>query len=391
MQVECMKQIVCLKIAARGDLLLAGPAFRWLRENQPDAHITLLVGRSCEDVARHLPYFDEVHLLDDAALFTGTTPARLRAAAGLYRWLRAAAGGGDAKVLLLQRDWRYAVVAWLARVPERVGFLTSRSERFLTDGYRADECSHHMADYLGLVSRGADPQEPRTEPASSLAGNWRFLPGEREDALAIAEEHGFRPEGGGWVALGFGGGNNVKTQTDLKAWPVESYAELATQLTARGYRVVWLGDGRDAARLPEGVAGVSLAGKLKVAETAAILKLCDRLVANDSFLLHLGETLSIPTVGIFGPTNPACFGPLGARSVTLWRGTERVPCSPCAEQGGSHFPPCRFGHRCMREITVENVLAAVVNGPSDSNSIPLRETENVQQADAELLDRTGVR
>jgi hypothetical protein len=45
----------------------------------------------------------------------------------------------------------------------------------------------------------------------------------------------------------------------------------------------------------------------------------------------------------------------------------------------------------MREITVENVLAAVVNGPSDSNWIPLRETENVQQADAELLDRTGVR
>jgi len=119
------------------------------------------------------------------------------------------------------------------------------------------------------------------------------------------------------------------------------------------------------------VAGVRLAGKLKVAETAAVLNLCDRLVANDSFLLHLGETLSVPTVGIFGPTNPACFGPLGAHSVTLWRGSERVPCSPCAERGGSYFPVCTFGHRCMREITVESVLAAVTG--------------------ANLLDRTGAR
>jgi ADP-heptose:LPS heptosyltransferase len=359
-----MKRILCLKIAARGDLLLASPAFRRLREEQPHAHITLLVGRSCEDVARHLPYFDEIQLLDDHALFAGSMQVRIRAAADLYRLLRALSRGCETEILLFQRDWRYALLAWLARVPRRVGFLTPRSARFLTHGCRSGEGRHHVADYLELVSLSSSAAKPRTDPTPSLAGGWSFQVGERNDALALAADSGFHPQGGGWVALGFGGGNNVKTQTDLKAWPVESYAALAAQLTERGQRVVWLGDSRDAARLPPTVEGVCLAGKLTVAETAAVLSACDRLVANDSFLLHLGEALGVPTVGIFGPTNPNHFGPLGARSTTLWLGPERVPCSPCAQQGGSYFPECRFGHRCMREISVEAVLAALVDADS---------------------------
>jgi heptosyltransferase-2 len=355
------KRILCLKIAARGDLLLASPAFRWLRENQPQAHITLLVGRSCEDVATHLPYFDEVRPLDDRALFAGSIRERIGAVADLYRLMRAASRQGEAEVLLFHRDWRYAPIAWLARVPRRVGFETPRSARFLTHGYHAAESSHHVSDYLGLVSLTVPPVERQTEPVQSLAGGWGFRSGEREDALAVAADHGFHPEGGGWVALGFGGGNNVKTQTDLKAWPVESYLRLAARLTAQGHRVVWLGDSRDASRLPRDVPGVSLAGRLTVAQTAAVLSACDRLVANDSFLLHLGETLGVRTVGIFGPTNPACFGPLGELSTTLWLGPERVPCSPCAQQGGSYFPECVYGHRCMREIAVETVLDAVTS------------------------------
>jgi heptosyltransferase-2 len=334
------RRILCLKIAARGDLLLASPAFRWLREQQPQAHLTLLVGRSCEDVAQHLPYFDEVRLLDDRALFARSFRARISAVAGLYRLIRAESRGGEAEILLLQRDWRYALVAWLARVPRRIGFVTPRSVRFLTHGYRSDGSSHHVSDYLGLASLSLSTAAPQVDPVPSLAGGWSFLPGEQADALALAADHGFRPEGGGWVALGFGGGNNVKTQTDLKAWPVGSYLALAAQLTAQGHRVVWLGDARDASRLPRDVAGVCLAGKLTVAQTAAVLSACDRLVANDSFLLHLGETLGVRTVGIFGPTNPACFGPLSARSTALWLGPERIPCSPCAQQGGSYFPEC---------------------------------------------------
>jgi ADP-heptose:LPS heptosyltransferase len=358
------QRIVCLKIAARGDLLLASPAFRWLRESRPEARITLLVGRSCEDVARHLPYFDEVRPLDDRALFAGTVRARLGAVVGLYRQLRAEAEAGGAEVLLLQRDWRYAAVAWLARVPRRVGFETPRSARFLTDGYRGSESGHHVADYLGLVSLGAPPESAPTGPVPPIAGGWRFQAGERERALAAAAEQGFHPEGGGWVALGFGGGNNVKTQTGLKSWPVESYAALAERLTESGLRVVWLGDSRDAERLPGEAAGVRLAGRLSVAETAAVLSACDRLVANDSFLLHLGEALGVPTVAIFGPTDPRHFRPLGALSRTLWLGPGRIPCSPCARNGGSSFPACAFGHRCTREISVESVLAAAMDGVS---------------------------
>jgi ADP-heptose:LPS heptosyltransferase len=55
-------------------------------------------------------------------------------------------------------------------------------------------------------------------------------------------------------------------------------------------------------------------------------------------------------VAIFGPTDPGRTGPRGSPSVVLDR---YVFCSPC------YLKECPYGHECMREIAVEEVLGAV--------------------------------
>lgn len=353
-----MERLLCIKIASRGDLLLAGPAFRSLRERHHGASITLFVGGSCVDVARHLPYFDEIQIIDDQALMGAGWPARLqetwRFFRRLRRWLRSGApdrmqAGGT--VLIFHRDWRYAFLTWLARIPIRKGLGGRLARIFLTHPYHVAPREHHVRQYHAMaLPENTDPLLSNGDP---LKGVWRFAEGEKEAALRQAASHGFDPQDGQWVALGFGGGRNVKTHTRLKTWPVDHYRRLALELSARGCLPVWVGDAEDARLLGDAPAGVNLAGRLTVPETAAVLSVCQRVVANDSLILHLAEAVGVATIGLFGPTDPEHYRPLARHSSHVWGG-QSLPCSPCHRDGW--FPACRFEHRCMTELSVEMVI-----------------------------------
>lgn len=247
---------------------------------------------------------------------------------------------------MLHRDWRYAVLAWLARVAIRRGFWSPASDRFLTHPYRPGSREHHEDQYLGVVGGDAAVEVRR-------GALWRFAAGEREAAMGKAQRLGLGREARPLVAIGPGGGRNVKMAVDLKLWGVQSYEELAARLDDEGYQVVWLGDAHDAAMLSDDVPGVRLAGRLSVAESAAVVSACRLVVTNDTMLLHLARVLEVPALGIFGPTDPAHTGPRGEGSAHLWLGPDLVPCSPCHRDG--FYPVCTFDHRCMKELPVDLV------------------------------------
>ena len=76
-------------------------------------------------------------------------------------------------------------------------------------------------------------------------------------------------------------------------------------------------------------------------------------MSNDSGLLHVAAAIGTPAIGIFGPTSPWHWAPLNPLAAVIETATD-VPCRPC------HKPVCRLGHhRCMREISVDQVAAAV--------------------------------
>jgi ADP-heptose:LPS heptosyltransferase len=170
--------------------------------------------------------------------------------------------------------------------------------------------------------------------------------------------------GWGWtaaepvVALAPGGGVNPRTRFDLKRWPADRFAEVARRLAGRaGLRVLVLGLADEIeefrARLGS-VPGVeSAAGDLGLA--GALLARTAACVANDSGLMHLAVAAGVPTVAVFGPTNPAVWGPGGPGHRVV---RHRVPCQPCYKDDGM-VPLCPWDHRCMRDLPTEEVLAAV--------------------------------
>jgi heptosyltransferase II len=339
-----MERVLCIKIASRGDLLMAAPAFKKLKELY--SHVDLVVGESCKDVADHLPYFQHVLKIDDQKFFVGTLFQKIEAALHLTRLMK-----GYAQVIIFHRDWRYGLLAKMAGVPLRKGFSSRRANAFLSHPYKAPLHEHHADQYLRMALQGAKISDLGS---SQLGGLWEFHASEREAHQKKLMQLGFEKSKERWVALGFGGGKNVKTRTELKSWPLAHYLELADRLVSKGFKIVWIGDREDAGKLGEPKLGLNLAGKLTVAETAYLLSQCDKVVSNDTLALHLSEIVGTPVVGIFGPTDASHYHPRGAKADFLSLG---LSCSPCHRDG--YFPPCPYNHRCMQELTVGSVAKSV--------------------------------
>ena len=143
-----------------------------------------------------------------------------------------------------------------------------------------------------------------------------------------------------------------------KRWPWRRFADLATelrrghpglrQLIVAGPAEVWL-----AVRVHEesGHLHPVVGPDLDLAMLAAVLAHLDLLVTNDSGPMHLAAALGVPTVALFGPTDPRRTAPAGEGHRVLYRD---LWCSPCFRR---RCP--LLHHGCLAGIGVAEVAAAV--------------------------------
>jgi len=82
------------------------------------------------------------------------------------------------------------------------------------------------------------------------------------------------------------------------------------------------------------------------------LRLCHLLLTNDTGTMHLASLLGVPTVAIFGSTEPRLTRPLGKGHVIL---RHQVECSPC------FLRECPIDFRCMKAVIVQEVVEAVLS------------------------------
>ncbi|HZC36903.1 MAG TPA: glycosyltransferase family 9 protein, partial [Chthoniobacterales bacterium] len=129
------------------------------------------------------------------------------------------------------------------------------------------------------------------------------------------------------------------------------------RILAEKHRLHWLIFGSaNEQELAEGVSkqigssATNLAGKTSLPELIRELQRCQLLLTNDTGTMHLAAHLGVPTVAIFGSTEPALTGPIGGRNVVL---REKVECSPC------FLRTCPIDFRCMERVKIPDVVAAV--------------------------------
>ena len=140
-----------------------------------------------------------------------------------------------------------------------------------------------------------------------------------------------------------------------KRWPIERFRKVMDQLSH--HSIVWVLIGTPAevslaSPLIEGFSGIveNQIGQTSLAELIVLIQGLDLLLTNDTGSMHLAALFEIPTVAIFGSTDPTLTGPQGENHRIL---RHPVKCSPC------FLRTCPIDFPCMTSITPEEVVRVI--------------------------------
>lgn len=342
-----MQPFSCSKILVRatnwvGDAVMSLPAIRAVRGRFPEAHLAVLARPWVADLYARETAIDRVIPYD----------GRVRAAAARLR-----EEGFDCAILL-QNAFEAAMLAWLARIPVRVGYRRDGRGPLLTHGARVpapgDIPRHERFYYLELLRRTGVIDAFPPSPSIQLEG--------REAARAAGLER-LRAAGVAAPAIGVSPG---AAYGNAKRWLPERFAEAARRLGAEMNAPVAVFGTAAERELCDAVAreagGVSFAGRTTLAEFIEMAAACRLFLTNDSGSMHVATALGVPTVAVFGATDDTTTGPAGPHARVV---RELVECSPCLKR------ECPIDHRCMKRVTVERVAG---EGREVSREAAWRET-----------------
>jgi heptosyltransferase-2 len=323
-----------------GDVVMSLPALRAIRRTWPRAHLAVLVKKELASFFDGARWLDEVITYSVGRGLSGFFDRRR--IVGEIRSRRFDLG------VLFPNSFESALWLAMAGIRRRAGFVADARGAMLTLKATPPPAAlndHQVNYWLTMVRATGVADGSADDFAIDVHGPYR----ERMREWLAANRK--RPGGPVFAiapAAAFG---------PAKEWPADSYGAVIDLLARReDAEVVLVGAPSERTKCEE-VAAASKAGAMiaaghtNVGELIALLSLCDGFIGNDSGCMHLAGVLGIPTVAIFGSTNPNRTGPLGPKTRVIYR---KLECSPCLAR------TCRFGHyNCLTQIEPAELADAI--------------------------------
>ncbi len=295
--------LIATKFRFIGDTLLATPIFRAARAQWPDAHIALLTGKNARVLLQNNPYLDEIWEFDPYKSDKGW-----KAYLQLVQRIRT---GKFDLCLALNRSFHSALTSWLGGIQTRAGFRSEGRGPLLNCQVDYDREKSEIACYFDVL-RAAAPDAP-INPALEL---WISA-----DETARAQEHLLEAWGERMPRERLVGIQPGASQS-RKRWSALGFAQIADALIRENpdLRLALIGgpDEQDATKEmlaccePSTRARmVSFAGVCDLRGSLALVSQLGLFVGNDTAIMHSAVALGVPTVALFGPTNPRKWGNYG--------------------------------------------------------------------------------
>jgi len=349
-----------------GDAVMTTPALLRMREKFPEAHIAVLTPEKLKDLWLNHPAVNEtLSFSADENIFA--IGKRLRA-------------GNFDVALVLPNSPRAALETFLAGIPQRIGYVRTWRNFFLTQAIpprsgtqrmqkrstakikklvadnlklktqnsKLAPAAHQIHEYLHLAAAlGANPER--------LAPQLTVTP---EEIEAAKKKFGLET-----ITQPVFGLNPGAEYGPAKRWPVERFIAAAREIQSRTNCTWLLFGGKNDAPIANQIDSAlrtphstlrNLSGQTALRELMALLKSCRVLLTNDSGPMHVAAALGTPVVVPFGSTSPELTGPglPGDPGDRLLKSD--APCSPC------FLRECPIDFRCMNGISVGRVVEAVV-------------------------------
>lgn len=334
-----------------GDVVMATPSFRCIRENFRDAHITLLIKANLQGIIKGSPWFDEFITIEPVQrkkTYGITIPflkyiTRITNFLSLIYRLRK---GKYEFCFLFPNSFSSALIAWLSGIKRRIGYKRDARSILLTDSLERKHDNGkfrptYMVDYyLCLCTHvgcqiGSKELELFVSKASEETANHLF-----------GKYHiGKRP----FVLI-----NPGASYGSSKCWYANKFAKTADLLKEKIDCDIVLVCGPGETKLTDEIEQLTEKGVINLSldlipldVLKAFVKRCLLLITVDSGPRHFAVALRRPVVVLMGPTDPR-YTETESEIGDVIR--EEVDCSPC------HLKTCPTDHRCMTEISPEKVV-----------------------------------
>ena len=338
------KILVVLADGGMGDLILATPVIKSLKEELRADFMAVLVSFYTRDIVSENPYVDEV-LVD-------IDPSDCKKRAPFFYLLSKIRKYKFDCAVVLWSTARFAWLIYLAGIPLRVGqdfrllysFLYTHRVPLRT--LRGDRESHWVECLMDFARQiGAGKEEPEVcLPVSSEA---------KKEVRAILERNNIFDDN---ILIGIHPGRGI----DLSgvSWPYELFARTGDALERLfGAKVVFTG-GKGEVQVAKKIISsmktspVNMAGICNLKQLIALIDSCDLFISIDSGPMHIAAARNIPVVAIFALKSdmPFRWGPYKTRHFIV---RKDVSCQElCIKEKCTHFS-------CMHELDPEDIIEPV--------------------------------
>ncbi len=325
--------ILIIRFSSLGDVVLTSAAVEALKQHFPESQIHYLTKKSYAQL-----FENDERIYRTTGIEGGENPFKIAGLLGQKRF--------DA-VVDLHSSIRSRIVTSILDTPQKLCVKKHSAERRLMvlsrNKYR------RSFDVLGSIM-------DTLKPLGISAGEMPKIYADKSSADVARELLNIRHGEREYKIIGIAPGSRHAA----KRWNEQSYAGLADAVSSFGDMPVFIGDSADCELIDRIGAMMktepfSLAGKIDLKTTAAVILHLDSLATNDSGPMHIAGALGVPCVAVFGPTHPVLGFCPGYPSVSIIH--SGAECSPCSVHGQA---PCRKPRQfCMDDIAVETVVDSI--------------------------------
>ncbi len=248
------------------------------------------------------------------------------------------------QAIVMPGSFKSALLPWFAKIPQRTGYRGEMRYGLLNDIRKLRKAEQPLC-VQRFVSLGL--------PAGQTAGDDYPYPGlviNAENQRKVLDRFEL-DQGRPILALCPGA-----EYGSSKRWPMEYFEEVARGQIEQGSQVWVFGSDKDRQRIEKHLSDLgahihNLAGKTSLGEAIDLLALADKVVSNDSGLMHIAAALELDLIALYGSSSPDFTPPLSKRCRIL---SLQLDCRPCFKR------ECPLGHfDCMKKLSPAKVLEAI--------------------------------
>lgn len=354
MQKTSNPKILVFGLLGLGDMVQFSPCFKMLRNGFPKSKITLFtIWKPVEELFEESPHIDEVIFFD---FLKASAWNKLRFIKSLRQ------RRFDISILPYPSYRReFNLISRAVGARERYSFNFSRGRvielGFLNNRRVDSDANIHNVEnnlqlirFLGLKPKGNEKYELAVTTPESFAKDFFVTSNIKASDLKI----GMHP------------GSDSRTKG--KRWDIRKFAELSDVLYERyGAKIlVFFGPHEDELKndfLQTSKQRHVMVEGTSIHQSARLISACDLFISSDSGLMHVASAMGIPTVAMFGPTDPRTLYPWGVKHEIVRMGLDCSPCFFFTERRPLHKPliECRIDDKfaCMKQIEIHSVLASI--------------------------------